>query len=106
MAKLLVRSHEDKAHDGRFEFDSERAEERATRGRGSRKQPERDLEVARRQPRFPRVEVADPEHAVEGRVFGPPRKQRCEDAGSAYGAARHEILEGLLVRSSPALARE
>jgi hypothetical protein len=106
MAKLLVRSHEDKAHDGRFEFYSERAEGRATRGRGSRKQLECDLEVARRQPRFPRAQVADPEHAVEGRVFGPPRKQRREGAGGPYGAARHEILECLLVSSSAALARE
>jgi hypothetical protein len=106
MTKPFVCRHEAEAHDGCFEFDSEGAEERATWARGPPKQPEGDLEVARSEPGFARAEVADPEHAVQVRVVGPPCKQRCETGGCPYRAVGSEILEGLSIGRSPALARE
>ena len=68
MTEPLVRSHEGQPDDGGFDLDSERANEGDARALGAGQQYESRLEVARSEPSIPCAEVADPEHAVKGRI--------------------------------------
>jgi hypothetical protein len=76
MAKSFVGRREGKADDGCLELDAERVKKRDAGRRRAPKQHEGRLEMEHSEPSIPRAEVADPEHAVQGGVVGPPLEQR------------------------------